>query len=52
MRIDWVKRILVVGAGTMGHSIAMLFVQGGYKVDSVDTDKQRISRRQVWERIL
>ena len=36
MRIDWIKRILVVGAGTMGHSIAMVFAQGGYEVDLVD----------------
>ena len=36
MKIDWIKRVLVAGAGTMGHSIAMVFAQGGYEVDLVD----------------
>ncbi len=35
---DWIKRVLVVGAGTMGHSIALVFAQGGYEVDLVDLD--------------
>ncbi len=36
MSINWIKRILVVGAGTMGHAIAMVFAQGGFEVDLVD----------------
>ncbi len=39
MGIDWIKRILVVGAGTMGHSIALVFAQGGYEVDLVDMNE-------------
>ena len=36
MSTDWMKRAMVIGAGTMGHSIAMVFAQGGYEVDLVD----------------
>jgi 3-hydroxybutyryl-CoA dehydrogenase len=36
MTTDWIKRIFVAGAGTMGHSIAMVFAQGGYEVDLFD----------------
>jgi len=34
-----IKRVLVVGAGTMGHSIAMVFALGNYRVDLVDLDE-------------
>jgi len=44
MRIDWIKRILVVGAGTMGHSIAMVFAQGGFEVDLVDVKEEVLDR--------
>ena len=36
MGFDWIKRILVVGAGTMGHSLAQTFAQKGYPVALVD----------------
>ena len=36
MEMDRIKRAMVIGAGTMGHSIAMVFAQGGYEVDLVD----------------
>jgi len=35
-----IKRVLVVGAGTMGHSIAMVFALGGYDVDLVDMNEE------------
>ena len=44
MRIDWIKRVLVVGAGTMGHSIAMVFAQGGYEVDLVDLREEILDK--------
>ena len=44
MKGDWIKRILVVGAGTMGHSIAMVFAQRGYEVDLVDVDRELLTR--------
>jgi len=44
MRIDWIKRILVVGAGTMGHSIAMVFAHGGYEVDLVDIKEEALHK--------
>ena len=34
------KKILVVGAGTMGHSIAQVFAQAGLAVDLVDTNSR------------
>lgn len=39
MNTRWVQRVLVVGAGTMGHSIALVFSKGGYEVDLVDLDE-------------
>ena len=44
MKIDWIKRVSVVGAGTMGHSIAMVFAQGGYEVDLVDIDHELLTK--------
>src|SRR4030042_3149320 len=44
MKGDWIKRVLVVGAGTMGHSIAMVFAQGGYEVDLVDVNRELLSK--------
>jgi len=38
MNIDDIKRVLVVGAGTMGHGIAQLYAQAGFEVDLVDLD--------------
>ncbi len=39
-----IKRVLVVGAGTMGHSIALVFAQGGYEVDLVDIDENVLKK--------
>lgn len=39
-----IKRVLVVGAGTMGHSIALVFAQGGYEVDLVDVDENILKK--------
>ena len=39
-----INRILVVGAGTMGHSIAQVFAQHGYEVDLIDVNKERLKK--------
>lgn len=44
MTIDRIKRILVVGAGTMGHSIALVFAQGGYDVDLADVNENVLQK--------
>jgi 3-hydroxybutyryl-CoA dehydrogenase len=44
MEMDWIKRILVVGAGTMGHSLAQAFAQGGYPVALVDVNGEILER--------
>lgn len=44
MSIDWIRRVLVAGAGTMGHSIAMVFAQGGYEVDLVDLEEKILKK--------
>ncbi|TLM98276.1 3-hydroxyacyl-CoA dehydrogenase family protein, partial [bacterium] len=44
MRIDWIKRVLVVGAGTMGHSIALVFACGEFEVDLVDVKEEVLDR--------
>lgn len=42
--MDKFKKILVVGAGTMGHGIAQTFAQAGYDVAMVDNQAQSLSR--------
>ena len=44
METDLIKRILVVGAGTMGHSLAQTFAQGGYPVALVDVNRETLDR--------
>ncbi len=41
---DGVKRVLVVGAGTMGHSIAVVFALGNYRVDLVDLNEELLKK--------
>ena len=36
LNLSEIKRVLVVGAGTMGHSIAQVYAQSGIEVDLVD----------------
>lgn len=40
MKVNKIKRILIVGAGTMGHSIAQIYAQAGYDVDLVDLNNE------------
>jgi 3-hydroxybutyryl-CoA dehydrogenase len=42
--MDEIKKILVVGAGTMGHGIAQSFAQGGYQVVLEDILPQALER--------
>ena len=44
MGTDWIRRILVVGAGTMGHSLAQTFAQGGYSVALVDINREALDK--------
>ena len=44
MGTDLIRRILVVGAGTMGHSLAQTFAQGGYPVALVDLNRENLDR--------
>jgi 3-hydroxybutyryl-CoA dehydrogenase len=44
MKSDWIERILVVGAGTMGHSLAQTFAQGGYPVVLVDVSREILDK--------
>jgi 3-hydroxybutyryl-CoA dehydrogenase len=39
-----IKRILIVGAGTMGHAIAQVFAQGGIDVNLVDKNQSALER--------
>jgi 3-hydroxybutyryl-CoA dehydrogenase len=41
------KKILIVGAGTMGHGIAQAFAQNGYQVSLVDLVEQALSRADI-----
>lgn len=44
MGSEWIKRVLVVGAGTMGHGIAMVFGLRGYEVDLMDISEEALDR--------
>jgi 3-hydroxybutyryl-CoA dehydrogenase len=45
MGVPWIKRVTVVGAGTMGHSLAMVFAQDGdYEVDLVDIRQEILKK--------
>lgn len=38
------KKVVVVGAGVMGHGIAQVFAQGGFRVSMVDTTQEALDR--------
>ena len=39
-----VKKVLVVGAGVMGHSITQVFADAGFAVCLVDVDQKVLDR--------
>ncbi|MFX0069807.1 MAG: 3-hydroxyacyl-CoA dehydrogenase family protein [Candidatus Hermodarchaeota archaeon] len=39
MNLNEIKQVMVVGAGTMGHSIAQVYAQSGIEVDLVDLNQ-------------
>lgn len=39
-----IKNVLIVGAGTMGHSLALLFAKGGLEVNLVDKDPAALEK--------
>jgi 3-hydroxybutyryl-CoA dehydrogenase len=45
--MDKIKKVLVVGAGTMGHGIAQSFAQAGYQVALQDSSAQALERADV-----
>jgi len=40
MELDKIRRIMVVGAGTMGHAIAQVYATAGFEVDLVDLKQE------------
>jgi len=38
------RKVVVVGAGVMGHGIAQTFAQGGFRVSLVDTTREALDR--------
>ena len=44
MKLEDIQRVIVVGAGTMGHAIAQLFAQGGFLVSLVDTQENILNK--------
>jgi 3-hydroxybutyryl-CoA dehydrogenase len=45
--VNRIKKILVVGSGTMGHGIAQSFAQAGFRVSLVDQVEQALVRARV-----
>ncbi len=44
MNINEIKQVMVVGAGTMGHSIAQVYAQSGFDVDIVDLKQELLNK--------
>jgi 3-hydroxybutyryl-CoA dehydrogenase len=44
MKKEKSKNIMVVGAGLMGHSIALVFAKAGFRVNLVDVDQKALQR--------
>jgi 3-hydroxyacyl-CoA dehydrogenase len=42
IEIEDLKSVLIIGAGTMGHSIAQVYAQAGFEVDLVDTHQKKL----------
>ena len=42
LNLNEIKRVMVVGAGTMGHSIAQVYAQSGIEVDLVDLNQNML----------
>jgi 3-hydroxybutyryl-CoA dehydrogenase len=42
--VEGINRVLVVGAGLMGHGIGQVFAQGGYEVTLNDVDEARLQK--------
>ncbi len=42
INIEDLNSVLIIGAGTMGHSIAQVYAQAGFEVDLVDTDQKKL----------
>lgn len=40
MNLNDIKNVLIIGAGTMGHSIAQVYAQNGFNVSLVDIDEE------------
>jgi len=45
-----IRKILVIGAGTMGHGFAQVFAMNEFQVSLVDTDEQLLERGKTWIR--
>ena len=45
-----IRKILVIGAGTMGHGFAQVFAINEFQVSLVDTDEQLLERGKTWIR--
>jgi len=44
MDVDRIEKVAVIGAGLMGHGIAQVFAAGGYDVNLMDIDRERLAR--------
>lgn len=46
VKVEGINNVCVVGAGTMGHQIALCAALAGYRVHNVDIDKKSLERAQ------
>ena len=44
MNLEDIKHVLIIGAGSMGHSIAQVYAQGGFEVSLVDINEKILDR--------
>ncbi len=47
MDFEDIRTVAVIGAGIMGHAIAQVFARGGYKVNLLDVDQERLDKALV-----
>ena len=46
MNVDEIRKIAVIGAGTMGNGIAQVSATSGYRVVLIDIDQDALDRAQ------
>ena len=44
MKLKEIENVVIIGAGTMGHSIAQVYAQNGFKVSLIDLNETALDK--------